>query len=140
MDGEAQGKLVGEFESPSGGYRWRLDERDNGILVMEAEGMASRDGVASLLEALAQLRESRQDELRLMTLSSKVKGMEPDARNIAMKMFQKGSPVSMWATVGDPFIMRAFFRLYNVLSHIQMAAFEKEQEAVRWLLGTRGQQ
>jgi hypothetical protein len=139
MNGEAQERLVGEFESPSGGYRWRLNERDNGILVMQAEGTACRDGVVSLLDVLDQFRQSRQDTIRLMTLSAKVKGMEPDARNVAMKMFQKGSPVSMWATVGDSFVMRAFFKLYNVLSHIQMAAFAEEREAVHWLLSKRGQ-
>ncbi len=128
MDGSS---LVASFEGPS--YRWALEETAEGILVMRPEGTASKEGVAALLEQLRQREQDRGEKARLLTISTRLEGMQPDARKLASSMFEPGSPVARFATCGDPFIMRAFFRLYAVVASIEMAAFETEADAMTWL-------
>ena len=121
------------FESENGKYRWVLDELDSGILVLRPSGIATCEGADKLLEVLNEMSASRAQKLRLATISTELETVEPDAKDSARQLLRAEGPLERFATAGDNFFMRAFFKLYSVVAEIKMSAFATEEEAIEWL-------
>jgi hypothetical protein len=124
---------LGSYESKDGKYSWILTEKANGVLATVPKGVATREGADALFDLLSEISAKRGGKLRLMSLSRGLENMESDAKDSAKKLLKTGTPIDRFATVGDNFFMRAFFKLYSIVADIEIAAFQTEEEATAWL-------
>lgn len=132
-DNQSQNPPVDTYASSDGTYRWELWEGDHRVLVIRPQGTATREGVEALYAALERISTQRGEKLRLLSVSTDMVTMKPDAKAASGKLLKSGSPLQRFATVGDTFFMRAFFNLFAVVASVEMAAFQTEQEATAWL-------
>ena len=123
------------FISENGKHRYTVNEIEDNIIEIISIGQISKKGFEKCIKFLNNYSKKKKKKLKLLTMNSKIKKVESDARNVFLKLLDKNSPIKKIATIGDNLFVRSYIKFYMVFNKgdMKVKSFKTVKQAFEWL-------